>query len=522
MPIVKQILREVLPAGTRVEAGEAGLYSEVSWVVALRPSPPGFDVLKGNELAVIGAGVASGLGVTLSFLISELAERKVSAICIQGEITDDSRREAQSNGLPLIRIPSQINLNSLETDVIQLISEERQVLYQKEREFSQSLMELAVAGYGRTSLLKKLQELTGRSFGFFDLNFKSFFPINSTPDSTIKGIIQPVLLKLRNLPFTGNTTVVGIKLTQDQAGFLGAVRVGRDIKGYLLAIAPDDESSESDRMVVRVGALALAIETSRRQAVEETEDRFEENIIETLISGDAASPGMEEKIKKLNSDLSLPFVALIASPLDSASEHTGIMRQVIALLPGSLTCIHGGNLVVLNPLKREASKAELQLLGKKLAGGLTNEMHTTPTLGIGRAYSGTEGIRRSFQEAEQALTMGLHFYGKGSITGFGDLGVHRLLFSLKSAGELKVFYNEFLGKLIEYERQPAGELEQTLKTYLQYNSVAETARVMHVHRNTLLYRLSRIQEITGLDLEDGETRLALYLAILAGEVIRTH
>jgi hypothetical protein len=181
MPIVKQIIREILPAGTTIEAGEAGLYGEVSWVVVLRPSPPGFDALKGHEMAVIGAKVASGLNVTLSYLVSSLAEWNVSAIVVQGDITDEARREAQSRGLPLIRIPPQYELHSLETETIRLINGERQSLYQKEREFSQVLMELAVAGDGKTALLKKLQDLTGRIFGFIDLNWKSFFVSNPEP-----------------------------------------------------------------------------------------------------------------------------------------------------------------------------------------------------------------------------------------------------------------------------------------------------------------------------------------------------
>jgi purine catabolism regulator len=115
--------------------------------------------------------------------------------------------------------------------------------------------------------------------------------------------------------------------------------------------------------------------------------------------------------------------------------------------------------------------------------------------------------------------MGLQLFGAGSVTCFADLGIYRLLFSLKSSGDLAAFHKEYLGTLTEYDRKHDGELVHTLKVYLHYSAISDTARSIHVHRNTLLYRLSRIQEITGADLEDGETRLTLHMAILAGEVL---
>ena len=118
--------------------------------------------------------------------------------------------------------------------------------------------------------------------------------------------------------------------------------------------------------------------------------------------------------------------------------------------------------------------------------------------------------------------MGTMLFGAGSITNFGDLGIYRLLFNLKTSNELRSFYNEYLGKLNEYEKKHDGELHQTLNAYIQNGTAAETARGLHVHRNTLLYRLRRIQEITGFDLENSETRLAIHLAFMAGEVINTY
>ena len=141
------------------------------------------------------------------------------------------------------------------------------------------------------------------------------------------------------------------------------------------------------------------------------------------------------------------------------------------------------------------------------------------SLGIGRLYPGVEGLRNSIPEAEHALAMGSRLFGAGSVSLFADLGIYRLLFSAKPE-ELRNFHEECLERLVEYDRQHNGELMRTLEALLQYPTLAKTAQALHIHRNTLLYRLQRIQEVADLDLEDGDTRLTLHLALRAGDILR--
>jgi purine catabolism regulator len=85
---------------------------------------------------------------------------------------------------------------------------------------------------------------------------------------------------------------------------------------------------------------------------------------------------------------------------------------------------------------------------------------------------------------------------------------------------LREFYQEVLGRLLEHDSRNGGELMRTLEAYFRYQgSPSEMARKIDVHRNTLLYRLRRIQDITGFDLEDSETALALHLALRIQEVL---
>ena len=93
---------------------------------------------------------------------------------------------------------------------------------------------------------------------------------------------------------------------------------------------------------------------------------------------------------------------------------------------------------------------------------------------------------------------------------------------LRESPELWEFYRATLASLAEYDRLQDAELLKTLEAFFaNLTNLTRTAQALHVHRNTLLYRLGRIAEISGLDLEDAEDRLALWLALKAHRVLLT-
>src|SRR5205823_1096911 len=116
--------------------------------------------------------------------------------------------------------------------------------------------------------------------------------------------------------------------------------------------------------------------------------------------------------------------------------------------------------------------------------------------GIGRERHGVDGVRASFREAEQALSLARRLPGLGSVVGFNQLGLHRLLLAMSSHSELRDFHDRVLGKLVEYERDNRAGLLQTLDAYFACNaSPTDTAQRLGLHRNTVIYRLRRIEEV---------------------------
>ena len=103
MPTVEQVWR-AMPQGTGLVTGESSIYNEVSWVVTLRPTPPGFDRLRGKELALVDTSIANGLGITLPYLITSLAEQGASAVGILGEVLPAARETSRTYKIPVLQL----------------------------------------------------------------------------------------------------------------------------------------------------------------------------------------------------------------------------------------------------------------------------------------------------------------------------------------------------------------------------------------------------------------------------------
>ena len=121
---------------------------------------------------------------------------------------------------------------------------------------------------------------------------------------------------------------------------------------------------------------------------------------------------------------------------------------------------------------------------------------------------------RVYREAIQAMDVGQRLHLKNQIVEFNSLGVYRLLSELEENDAIQRFAMQIIGPLVRYDEDHRGSLMQTLSAYFSHHgNISQTAESLFVHRNTLLYRMDRIQELTGQDLNNADMRLALHLSL---------
>jgi purine catabolism regulator len=133
--------------------------------------------------------------------------------------------------------------------------------------------------------------------------------------------------------------------------------------------------------------------------------------------------------------------------------------------------------------------------------------------GVSRVVAKPSGIAAAYTQARKAVAVGRRVRGPGSVSHFDSLGVHRLLSLVPDGAELRDFAAEVLGELAE-DTDEAADLRRTLQTLLDTNlNVAETARALHFHYNTLRYRIGKLERIVGPFSSDPNLRLDVALAL---------
>jgi purine catabolism regulator len=143
--------------------------------------------------------------------------------------------------------------------------------------------------------------------------------------------------------------------------------------------------------------------------------------------------------------------------------------------------------------------------------------------GLGMPEADPRGLRRAYQEARFALeAAGPTPAGEPAarVATVGDLGSHRLLLARQEDIALEAISRGLLGPLADYDRRQHGELVTSLRAFLEHNGNWEAAaRALAIHRHTLRYRIRRVADLTGRDLDRAGDRVEFWLALQAADVL---
>ncbi len=307
--------------------------------------------------------------------------------------------------------------------------------------------------------------------------------------------------------------------------------IGRDgLLGSVSLIVPRGRATPEDAQVTARGAAACAVVLAREQAAATVRREVELHVLDEVLDGALRSETtLLQQARRLGHDLLASHVAVVAR-MDTAA--TGPVRastgddrwQGLEHVIARAATTRGGRVLwrVRNngaefvlPVDEAGDERRLaETLRDDLSGLMPSGGDSVISFGVGAIRDGLVGIRRSHAEARQALLLGRRLQGPGHLTLFGDLGVYRLIFAAENLPELHDLYSQTLGSLIAYDQRNNAGLVGTLDAFFAANgSPKDAAERLGVHRNTVLYRLDRIREITGYDLDDAGVRLRLQLAL---------
>ena len=169
----------------------------------------------------------------------------------------------------------------------------------------------------------------------------------------------------------------------------------------------------------------------------------------------------------------------------------------------------------------EILRKKLFRMGERIKNTISQKMKFKVTIGIGEYHKDVRGLSKSFKEATQALDVGAKLGGAGDIYHINDLGIGRILAEIKKDTQQEIIKKTFYSSKEVRGRKINETLLETLKAFFDNNlSISKTSQVIYIHRNTLLYRLRRVKEITSLDpkkFDDAvQLRMALKMRIYQG------
>ena len=311
------------------------------------------------------------------------------------------------------------------------------------------------------------------------------------------------------------------------------VRAGSEVLG-MLAVSVDEKTVDSAgrRRALEHGSTVLALELSKERAAAEVERRLRGDLVEEVLAGALEADEAERvarQAERLGHRLPQRAWVIVLEPDDDETEaalgargeldrlDAALSGLIRSRMPGTLTIVRSASAVFLVPDEVAGDLATVEkLAGQVLAAAAPVMKPGTASVGIGNLANGVSELARSHVEARQALRLTRRAGGRGRVASYRSLGAFRLLLEVQSPDALRRFVNELLGALLEYAQSRDTPLLETLEALAAARWVRRAAaRQLGIHINSMSYRVERIQTLTGLQLDEPETRVAISIALRA-------
>lgn len=294
------------------------------------------------------------------------------------------------------------------------------------------------------------------------------------------------------------------------------------VQGYQYFKVFDDGSPEyivmikgEDEEAYRIGKITAFQIQNLLVAYKE---RFDgDNFIKNLLLDNLLLVDIYSRAKKLRIENNVPRVVfLIETEIDKEFNVVEIVRSIFPTKQKDfVTAVDEKSIILVKELKEKDSKEEIDQISKHIYDTLSAEAMTSVYVAIGTVVNDLKNVSASYKEAKMALEVGKIFEENKKIVNYEQLGIGRLIYQLP-APLCKMFINEVLHGLSM--DQFDEETLTTVNKFFENNlNVSETSRQLYIHRNTLVYRLDKLQKMTGLDLRNFDDAIIFKIMLMVSK-----
>ena len=375
---------------------------------------------------------------------------------------------------------------------------------QRSMDIHERLTQVAVSGEGQPGIAKALHELTGMPVAIEDRygNLSAWAGPGQADPYPKESFAKREHL-LRRL-------MRDSKPIRDGERLVLLVSPRPDLIGVVSLIDPERTADNADLVALEHGATVLSMELARLRSIADTELRLRRDLIHDLLAGTDDESALA-RAEALDYDLRRPHRVVIVEGKGRARAHDALLSAVRRAMrqarQAGLFEMWSGNVAIVT-----AGQADWERLRRAIMSDLGGQCH----IGVGGSAVRPSELPRSLREAGLALRLQKTLLPGSGACEYPKLGIFRMLAAIPDLGDVDKFVREWLGSLLDYDARRKAELVHTLTQYLEHGGNYDaTAVQLSVHKSTLKYRLQRIRELTGLELNDPDVHFNLQLATRA-------
>ena len=533
---IGDVIRLSLPFGTMVSTGPGQMGRALNWAVTLANWQTAADEVQARDLVILPQALQEQTSPDeLAGHIAVLADVPAAALVTFQEITPDVKRAALRLDFPVLVLPENTALRTVQRVITSLLLDRQTQTTERGMELYRQLSQMSLEARGLQAMAEMMCTVTGKIVVIQDkrLDIRAMAVPAGNGDANVGvdvNLVREALGQRDNLPAVLRNRKAAARARQsywqqllpiENVGRLLAPIVSGDrARGYVSVVGRAGDLDLLDSLTAEHGAAACALEMAKAKAVSEAEKKLRGDFLEGLLAGTLPQKEIERLEARLDHDTTQAHAVMtVAWDSPSPPSLRRLETSINWLLsshnrPALLHIYAGDHVAVFQALRDGEDMSTAHELDRRL------REHLQVEFGDARLLSGVSGPAMALadwpsvhQEALQAMQLGqrLNF---NHMVEFNSLGIYQLLSHIEHLAPVQTFTQQIIGPLADYDRRHRGSLVETIDAYFKHHAnVSQTAESLFIHRNTLLYRLERIQELTGQDIYQSDMRLALHLAL---------
>lgn len=393
-------------------------------------------------------------------------------------------------------------------------------------DYQQALVKETVSNDGFQGVANMLAQLYEDSVILLDRFFRPLF-------YRIKGPADEVLEQFLRAAKSKRSTVEGIRVTLPSGEYFSIWPINgvNALLGYLAIQMEEQELDEFDQLTIELARNICSIQFIKQKLVldanEQAKDTFmskllvetiedEKSILQyaNLFQWDIYKPHRVATLSILLEEDELEETNLLEQKAKKTIAWEYILDRITAKYRGVLTATFHEDYLFIVPVAEEDNRKHFwgtfyKHVEEAAAKSPTN---CKVRLGVGSKVSEMEHYYISFEQSLQVLNVVQNRFHSIGYSLFEELGSYTILYHLDHP-VVDIFMDSQLGILLDYSESKNIDLLNTLRVYLQNNGNAKsTSEELFIHRSSLIYRLEKVEELLGVDLNDSEVRFNLMMA----------